>query len=175
MTYNPGYNNPPPQQPSQGGPKDGGYLYPNDKKIRAEQPDQKGKIKIGPEILGRIQRGETEFYISAWNKQDGKGQRFQSVKLKGIDPNVGGGGYGAPRPQQPQYAAPHANWQPPGSPPPSAPQYAPPQPQWGPQAQGAGNAGPVGGYPAQQGYPVNPSGRNVPPAPGGFPNDDIPF
>lgn len=174
MTYNQGGY--PPQQPQyptapQGAPKAGGYLYPNEKKQRAEQPDQKGKIKVGEDIIAAIMSGQREFYISGWNKQDQKGQRFLSVNLKVIEAKLQGG-YGgqhqtqwAPQPPPPQYphatgsgwaSAPpapvhghHAAATPAMYPTPQTPQYGAPPPQTPP------------------GYPPNAAGRNVAPPQGG--------
>lgn len=93
----------PPQYPvaPQGAPKAGGYLYPNEKKQRAEQPDQKGKIKLGDDVIAAVMRGEREFYLSAWNKQDQKGQRFLSVNTKVIEAKPQGG-YGGQQQWAPQ-------------------------------------------------------------------------
>lgn len=181
MTYNqpPSYT-PPPQASyaPQGGqrPMDGGYLYPNDKKLRAEQPDQKGKIRLGDEIIRRIMAGEREFYISGWYKQDPKrpGANFLSVKMKGIDPKpTYAAQYGGPTapPSVPQ------GW---GNPPPSAPaqtgQWGPAQPATAsPQYHGHGHSG--GGHAGVAGGQRPTNGPSQPQtqvnwAGGG---DDIPF
>lgn len=125
MTYNNNQGYPPAGAPAPygaapaQGPKDGGYLYPNDKKVRAEQPDQKGKIKIGEDLARRIMAGEREFYLSGWNKADNKGGRFLSVKMKGIDAQAAPqGGYAVQ--QRPQAPAPQQQ----------APRGYAPQPQW---------------------------------------------
>lgn len=165
MTYNQGYPPQPPQYPTapQGAPKAGGYLYPNEKKQRAEQPDQKGKIKIGEDIIAAIMGGQREFYISGWNKQDQRGGKFLSVNLKVIEAKPQGG-YGgsqqqwAPQPTAPQWAPPphaghggHAV----APPPPQYPHQGPPHqgtswntpqhvPATGPGRSGVG--GPQGGW-----------------------------
>lgn len=180
MTYNSGY---PPQPPRQNAPMDGGYMYPNDKKVRAEQPDEKGKIRIGDDIVRRIMAGEREFWLSAWRKQDPKrpGVNFLSVKMKGMDPKPQyAQQYGAPPPPIPAAPA----W----APPPGAgyghhavstlAQYPTPQMPHGP-AYAAPGHDPRQGYAA--GPPQVPQGR---PAAQGVPQtgvnwqgggDEIPF
>lgn len=73
-----------------------GYLYPNAKKMRAEQPDIKGKLNING----------VDWYISGWNKVDQKnGQSFFSIKITPITQGAQGA-YNAPQfpaAQQPSY------------------------------------------------------------------------
>lgn len=140
-----------PQGGQGGAPKDGGYIYPNDKKVRAEQPDQKGKIRMGDDIVRRVMAGEREFYISGWNKQDQKGGRFLSLKMKGIDPKPQGG-WGQPQGQQQGQFQQQAAWG--GQPQPQQPM----QPQYQQQPM----TGPQQGMPQQAGPGRNPIDDEIP-------------
>lgn len=155
------------QNQGQRGPRDNtnsGYLYPNDKKVRAEQPDLKGKINVNG----------VDMWLSAWNKQDQKtGQPFLSVKVSKIEPRAGqaAGGYRPTPPAPPAWQG--AARQPP----------VPAGAAWGGQPSYAAGHG----Y-AQSSPPVMPQqsspGYGPAPAPaGGSPQhvnwqgggDDIPF
>jgi hypothetical protein len=130
-----------------------GYLYPNDKKLRAEQPDYKGKVNVAG----------TDFWLSAWNKVDQKtGGPCWSVKVTKVEPRQGGGGYGGQ--VQQGYngpSRPMADWQAP--PPPTA---QPPQQFHGGGQGYAQQQPPVAYQGPQQGAPQGQHG-SLPPGYGG--------
>lgn len=167
MTYN-NYPGQPPQGqgqayggPRQGPPKDGGYLYPNEKKINAQSPDHKGKVRIGDDVVAAIMAGEREFYLSGWNKQDPKkgNLQFMSVKMKRIEARPQGQQYGQGPAQHSSYGVPPGQQYSPQVP------HGPVQPTYGSGQTGHGPQRPMNQTPQQPQTQVNwQSG-----------GDDIPF
>ncbi len=159
MTYGPpqgGYGAPkPPRQNS-------GFIVPNDRKNKTNDPDMKGTFTIGEDVAQYIMQGGRDLWVSAWHKQAKNPKTGQMGPLTslGMQPKLpkaqAHGGYGgpAPQPQHPQYGGVQQYGGPLQQPAPT-PQYQQPQPQQGTWGQPAHTRGPgpaQHGAVPQQGY-----------------------